>query len=53
VEGLGEFVELEAVFDGSPAAEAEQRRVVDFLMKELGIDAGDLLAKSYEGLVDA
>ena len=53
VEGLGEFVELEAVFDGSPAAEAEQRRVVDFLMKALGIDAGDLLAGSYEGLVDA
>jgi predicted adenylyl cyclase CyaB len=53
VEGLGEFVELEAVFDGSPAAEVEQRRVVDFLMEALGIDAGDLLAGSYEGLVDA
>jgi predicted adenylyl cyclase CyaB len=53
VEGLGAFVELEAVFDGSPAAEAEQRRKVDFLMKELRIDAGDLLAGSYEGMVEA
>ena len=53
VEGLGEFVELEAVFDGSPAAEAEQRRTVDYLMVELGIDPADLLPGSYEGLVDA
>jgi predicted adenylyl cyclase CyaB len=53
VEGLGEFVELEAVFDGSPAAEVEQRRAVDLLMKELGIDPADLLPGSYEGLVDA
>jgi predicted adenylyl cyclase CyaB len=52
VEGLGEFVELEAVFDGPPAAEAEQRRKVDFLMAELAIDSADLLAGSYEGMVD-
>ena len=51
VSGLGSFVELEAVFDGSPAAEAEQRRKVDFLMKELGVGEEDLLAHSYEGLL--
>jgi len=53
VEGLGEFVELEAVFDGSPAAEAEQRSKVDHLMKELGLAADDLLATSYEGMLEA
>jgi predicted adenylyl cyclase CyaB len=53
VEGLGEFVELEAVFDGSPAAAAEQRHALDFLMRELGIDPADLVAGSYEGLVGA
>lgn len=52
VEGLGEFVELEAVFDGPPEAEAEQRRKVDYLMAELAIAAADLLAGSYEGMVD-
>jgi adenylate cyclase class 2 len=51
VKGLGTFVELEAVFDGSPAAEAEQQRKVDWLMKELRIAPGELLATSYEALV--
>jgi len=51
VDGLGEFVELEAVFDGSSAAEAEQQGKVDFLMKELDIAPGDLLATSYEGML--
>jgi adenylate cyclase class IV len=51
VEGLGSFLELEAVFDGSPAAEAEQQRKVDWLMKELRVSPGDLLATSYEALL--
>jgi predicted adenylyl cyclase CyaB len=51
VEGLGSFLELEAVFDGSPAAEAEQQKKVDWLMKELRIGRADLLATSYEALV--
>ena len=53
VEELGEFVELEALYDGSPAAEIEQRRLIDYLMKELGIEQSDLLATSYEGMIDA
>jgi predicted adenylyl cyclase CyaB len=52
VEGLGEFVEFEAVFDGAPSAEAEQRSVVDFLMEEFGMESADLLAGSYEAMVD-
>ena len=51
VDGLGTFVELEAVFDGSPAAEADERRRVDALLKELGLDGAELVAGSYEGLV--
>ena len=50
VKGLGTFLELEAVFDGSPGGEAEQRQKVDWLMQELGVEAGDLLATSYEEL---
>jgi predicted adenylyl cyclase CyaB len=51
VEGLGNFVELEAVFDGTPIQEAAQQAKVDFLMAELGIVGSDLLETSYEGLV--
>jgi predicted adenylyl cyclase CyaB len=51
VKGLGTFLELEAVFDGSPDAEAEQHRKVAFLIKELGVQEKDLLAQSYEQLV--
>ena len=51
VEGLGTFLELEAVFDGSPADEAEQQCKVERLMKELGIEPADLVARSYEGLL--
>jgi len=53
VEGLGTFLELEAVFDGSPAAEAEQQRKVDALMRELGVSPPDLVDTSYEGLLGA
>lgn len=51
VEGLGTFVELEAVFDGSAAELAVQQRKVDFLMRELAVAPDDLLDVSYEGLL--
>jgi len=51
VVGLGTFVELEAVFDGSPAAEAEQYRLVEHLMTELEIRAEDLVPVSYQNLL--
>ena len=53
VDGLGTFLELEAVIDGSPKAEAEQQQKVAWLMKELGVAEQDLLAGSYEGLLAA
>lgn len=52
VEGLGSFLELEAVFDGSADAEAKERRRVDELMAELGVREGDLIEGSYEGMVE-
>jgi adenylate cyclase class 2 len=51
VEGLGTFVELEAVFDGSADAEARQRPRVEQLMAELGVEQADLLDTSYEALL--
>ena len=51
VAGLGEFVELEAVFDASAEAEPRERAKVDALMAKLGIAAEDLLEASYEGLL--
>jgi predicted adenylyl cyclase CyaB len=51
VEDLGDFLELEAVTDGTDAAETEGRRKVAWLMKELGVREGDLVAVSYEGLL--
>lgn len=50
VEGLGAFVELEAVYDGTLEAEPRERRKLDFLMKELGVEPASLLATSYEAL---
>ncbi len=50
VEGLGDFVELEAVWDGSPAALPEQERRIAFLRERLGIRDEDLVAGSYESL---
>jgi predicted adenylyl cyclase CyaB len=50
VKGLGSFLEFEAVFDGSGAALAEQRRKLDFLMNEIGVREEDLVSSSYEGL---
>ncbi len=52
VEGLGSFIEFEAVFDGDPAEEHEQQRKVDFLCEALGIRDEDLIAISYEGLLE-
>ena len=52
VEGLGSFLELEAVFDGSAAALQGEQRKVDALMQALGVAPGDLLEGSYEGMVE-
>jgi predicted adenylyl cyclase CyaB len=52
VDGLGDFVELEAVWDGSAAGEAEQARKVAFLREQLEIRDDDLVPLSYEGLLD-
>ena len=51
VEGLGSFLELEAVYDGSAASEAEQLVKVERLMAELGVAEEDLVETSYEGLL--
>jgi adenylate cyclase class IV len=51
VDGLGDFIELEAVWDGDPAGEAAQRQKVAFLRERLAILDGDLVAASYEGLL--
>lgn len=51
VDGLGSFLELEAVFDGSATAEAEQRDAVRWLQAELGLAAEPCIAGSYETLL--
>ena len=51
VEGLGTFVELEAVWDGAAAGLAEQESKLAFLRERLGIRAEDVLAGSYETLL--
>lgn len=51
VEGLGCFVELEAVFDGTPGGEAREQEKVRTLMEALGVDALDLVGVSYEELL--
>jgi predicted adenylyl cyclase CyaB len=51
VEGLGDFVELEAVWDGAEAGAAAQADKVAFLRERLGIGDADLVALSYEGLL--
>ncbi len=52
VEGLGSFLELEAVYDGSAASEAEQQLKVVRLMAELGVAEDDLVETSYVGLLE-
>lgn len=51
VHELGEFCELEAVFDGTGDAEPEQQRKVEYLMGQLGIRETDLVPTSYETLL--
>ena len=51
VEGLGDFIELEAVWDGDPAGDAEQRGKLAFLREQLAIRDADLVAGSYEALL--
>jgi predicted adenylyl cyclase CyaB len=53
VKGLGSFVELEAVFGGDPADEPAQRRLLERLADALGVRPQDVVAGSYEGLVEA
>lgn len=53
VEGLGHFLELEAVFDGSAESERAQHRRVQELMESLGIATADLVDISYEGMLEA
>jgi predicted adenylyl cyclase CyaB len=52
VEGLGDFVELEAVWDGDVAGEARQAAKVAFLREQLHIVDADLVPLSYEGLLE-
>ena len=51
VEGLGSFVELEAVYDGAPESLPAQQKKVRFLMERLGVGEEDLVDVSYEGLL--
>jgi predicted adenylyl cyclase CyaB len=53
VDGLGTFVELEAVWDGGADGLAEQERKIAFLREALGIADADLIAGSYETLLGA
>jgi predicted adenylyl cyclase CyaB len=52
VAGLGDFLELEAVFDGGEASEPAERRRLEALMRELGVRPEDLVAGSYESLIE-
>lgn len=52
VEGLGDFVELEAVYDAAHGSEQREHEKVEALMTALGIRADDLVAGSYEGLLE-
>jgi predicted adenylyl cyclase CyaB len=51
VEGLGSFIELEAVYDGAPESLPAEQRKVRFLMDRLEIREEDLVDVSYEGLL--
>jgi adenylate cyclase class 2 len=50
VQGLGSFLELEAVFDGDREAEPGERARLEELMGALGVEPGSLLPDSYEAL---
>ena len=51
VDGLGSFLELEAVFDGSSEQEERERVKLSGLMARLGVSREDLIAGSYEGML--
>jgi predicted adenylyl cyclase CyaB len=51
VERLGDFVELEAVWDGARTGLAEQQRKLAYLRERLGIRDEDVIAGSYETLL--
>ncbi|MAE96273.1 MAG: adenylate cyclase [Deltaproteobacteria bacterium] len=51
VDGLGPFIELEAVFDGSAGEEAANRARVAELMQALGVREADLIDGSYESML--
>jgi predicted adenylyl cyclase CyaB len=51
VEGLGDFLELEAVFESNAAVEEQEHRKVSDLMAALGVGPADLIATSYEALL--
>ncbi len=51
VDGLGSFVELEAVQEEQLSDEVQRERVA-YLMRELGIRRADLVASSYEALLE-
>ncbi len=53
VEGLGEFVELEAVFDRATGDEAAEMEKVRHLMTVLGVGTDELVEVSYEALIRA
>jgi predicted adenylyl cyclase CyaB len=52
VDGLGTFLELEAVFDGSRDSEPAQREACAWLLRELGLAAEPCIAGSYESLLE-
>jgi predicted adenylyl cyclase CyaB len=51
VESLGDFLELEAVFDGGAESERAQHEAVAELMHGLGLAAEPCIAGSYESLL--
>jgi len=53
VEGLGSFVELEAVYEGGPEAETAEAQKVEALLEALGLAGAERVAGSYETLVSA
>jgi predicted adenylyl cyclase CyaB len=53
VEGLGAFLELEAVFDGSSESERAQHEACAHVLRELGLESEPCIAGSYESLLGA
>jgi predicted adenylyl cyclase CyaB len=51
VDGLGEFVEFEAVYRSESDDASSQHRKLDLLMRRLCLDEADLVDTSYEALL--